>query len=188
VLAAQDAPTILVGHSYGGAVITQLGTDAPNVVGLVYIAAFVPDQGETMQGLTGAGPAPAGSAAIRPDAAGFLWLDPAGFVQFFAPDVAPVQARVLAAVQKPIAAAALLGAEPFGVPAWKALPSWYLLTQDDQMIPPAAQQFMAGRAGATLATVAASHVPMLSQPEAVANLIMAATAAAPAGVLANTAS
>ena len=108
VLTNQTGPTILVAHSYGGAVITELGADAPNVVGLVYIAAFAPDEGETAKGLTSAEPAPAGVAAIRPDAAGNLWLDPAGFLQWFAPDVDPAEAKVMAAVQKPIAASTFL--------------------------------------------------------------------------------
>ena len=174
VLAAQTGPTILVGHSYGGAIITQIGKDAPNVVGLVYVAAFGPDQGETLKGLINSGPAPAGSAAIRPDAQGFLWLDPALFVKFFAPDVDPVQARVMAAAQKPIAAAALLGEEKFVEPSWKWLPAWYLSTDQDQMIAPEAQHFFAQRMKATLSTVAASHVPMVSGPDVVAALIQKA--------------
>ena len=181
VLAAQTGPTILVGHSYGGAVITKLGKDAPNVVGLVYIAAFAPDEGETMKALTGSGPQPAGSAAIRPDAQGFLWLDPAGFVQFFAPDVDPVQARVLAAVQKPIAAASLVGEEVFGVPSWKSLKSWYLVATNDQMIPPDAERLMAKRMGATVVEIKSSHVPMLSHPDDVANLIARAAQTVTAG-------
>lgn len=174
VLAAQTGPTILVGHSYGGAVITNVGADAPNLVGLVYIAAFAPDQGETMAALTGSGTPPAGAAAIRPDARGFLWLDPAGFVQYFAPDVDPVQARVLAAEQKPIAAASLVGDEAFGVPSWRSLPSWYLVSTDDQMIPPDAERFMAQRMGATVVEVASSHVAMISHPDAVTDLIVQA--------------
>lgn len=172
VLAAQTGPTILVAHSYGGAVITQLGTDAPNVIGLVYIAAFAPDAGETMKALTSAGPQPAGSAAIRPDQRGFLWLDPSGFVQFFAPDVDPVQAKMLASVQKPIAAASLVGEEVFGTPSWKSLKSWYLVATNDQMIPPDAERLMAQRMGAKIVEVASSHVPMISHPNYVANLIM----------------
>ncbi len=178
VLAAQSGPTILVGHSYGGAVITQLGTDAPNVVGLVYVAAFAPDEGETAKGLTSGDPQPAGAAAIRPDAQGHLWLDPDGFVKYFAPDVNRAQARVLAAVQKPIAAGTFLGEEPFGPPAWRSLPSWYLVTTNDQMIPPDAQRFMAQRMKATISTVASSHVPMVSHPDVVANLIIKAAQAA----------
>jgi pimeloyl-ACP methyl ester carboxylesterase len=178
VLGAQTGPTILVGHSYGGAVITQLGKDTPNVVGLVYVAAFAPDEGESMKGLISGGPQPAGSAAIRPDALGFLWLDRDGFLQYFAPDVDQTQARVLASVQKPIAASTFLGDETFGEPAWKALPSWYLVTEQDQMIPPDAQRFMAQRAEATISSVVSSHVPMISHPGTVANLIIEAAESA----------
>ncbi len=113
---------------------------------LVYVSAFAPDEGETMKALVTGGPQPAGAAAIRPDAQGFIWLDRDGFVQYFAPDVDPAQARVLAAVQKPIAASSFLGEES----AWKALPSWYLVPEQDQMIPPDAQRFMAQRTGATI--------------------------------------
>ncbi len=181
VLAAQSGPTILVGHSFGGAVITKLGTDAPNVVGLVYVAAFAPAEGESMKDLISSGPQPASAAAIRPDAQGFISLDPEGFVQYFAPDVDPVQARILAAVQKPIAASEFLSEEKFGPPTWKTVPAWYLVTENDQMIPPPAQQFMAQRMGATVSSVASSHVPMLSHPEVVANLIMTAAQAVSGG-------
>ena len=174
VLSAQTGPTLLVAHSFGGAVITKLGKDTPNVVGLVYVSAFVPDEGETMKGLVNGGPQPAGAAAFRPDVQGFLWLDREGFVQYFAPDVDPIQARVLAAVQKPIAASSILGEEPFRDPSWKTLPSWYLVTTQDQMLPPDAQRFMAQRAGATIVSVASSHVSMLSHPEEVANLVLKA--------------
>ena len=135
VLGARNGPTILVAHSFGGAVITQLGKGAPNVVGLVYESAFAPDKGETMKGLINGGPQPAGAAAFRPDQAGFLWLDQDGFVKFFAPDVDPVRARVMAAVQQPIAASEFLGEEPFGEPVWRLRPSWYLVTDNDQMVP-----------------------------------------------------
>jgi pimeloyl-ACP methyl ester carboxylesterase len=169
VLAEQDGPTILVGHSYGGAVITQLGTDAPNVVALVYVAAFGPAEGETLQGLISQRPGlPEGLP--QPDQQGFVWLDRGGFVQYFAPDVEPVsQARVLAAVQKPIAGT-ILG-ETIGEPSWQTLPSWYLVAEEDQIIPPDAQHFMAQRMGANISSVEASHVAMISRPETVAHLI-----------------
>lgn len=181
VLAAQSGPTILVGHSFGGAVITKLGPDAPNVAGLVYVAAFAPAEGESMKDLISSGPQPASAAAIRPDTQGFISLDPAGFVQFFAPDVDPAQAQVLAAVQKPIAASEFLSEEKFGPPTWKTVPSWYLVTEDDQMIPPPAQQFMAQRMGATVSSIKSSHVPMLSHPDVVANLIQTAAQAVSGG-------
>lgn len=174
VLAAQTGPTLLVAHSYGGAVITQLGSNAPNVVGLVYESAFAPDEGETMKALINGGPQPAGAAAIRPDKQGYLWLDPAGFLKFFAPDVNPTEARVMEAVQKPISAAAFLGDEKFGPPAWKSFPSWFLITEDDQMVPPAAQHLFAKRMNATVTSLAGSHVSMVSHPDVVTSFIIKA--------------
>ena len=174
VLAAQTGPTLLVAHSYGGAVITQLGSDAPNVVGLVYESAFAPDEGESLKALISGGPQPAGAAAIRPDKQGYLWLDAAGFLKFFAPDVNPTQARVMEAVQKPISAAAFLSEEKFGAPAWKSFPSWFLITENDQMVPPAAQHLFAKRMNATVTSIAGSHVSMVSHPDAVASFIMKA--------------
>jgi len=174
VLASQTGPTLLVAHSYGGAVITQLGPDAPNVVGLVYESAFAPDEGETMKALINGGPQPAGATAIRPDKQGYLWLDPDGFMKFFAPDVNPVEARVMEAVQKPISAGTLLGDEKFGPPAWKSFPTWFLITENDQMLPPAAQRLFAKRMNATVTSVAGSHVSMVSHPDAVADFIMRA--------------
>lgn len=173
-LSVQTGPTILVAHSFGGTVITALGKDTPNVVGLVYLSAFAPDQGESMKALVTAEPQPAIGAAIRPDAQGFLWLDRDGFVEYFAPDVNPTQARVLAAVQKPIAASEFMDENPFGEPAWKSLPSWYLVTEQDQVVPPVAQRFMAKRAGATIREVASSHVSMISHPDVVTELILTA--------------
>jgi pimeloyl-ACP methyl ester carboxylesterase len=174
VLASQTGPTLLVAHSYGGAVITQLGADAPNVVGLVYESAFAPDEGETMKALISGDPQPAGAAAIRPDKQGYLWLDADGFVKFFAPDVNLAEARVMEAVQKPISAASLLGDEKFGPPAWKSFPTWFLITENDQMLPPAAQRLFAKRMNATVTSVAGSHVAMVSHPDEVASFIMKA--------------
>ena len=181
VLANQGGPTILVGHSFGGAVITALGADAPNVVGLVYVAAFAPDEGETLHALATAEPHPPGAAAFRPDASGFVSLDPAGYLQYFAPDVDPAEARVMAATQKPIAGAYFVDDTPYGTPTWRLQPSWYLIAEDDQIIPPPAQHFFADRAGATTSTVASSHVPMISHPDVVADLIMTAAQAVGGG-------
>ena len=177
LVAAQAGPTLLVGHSFGGAILTQLGTDAPNVVGLAFESAFVPDQGETMKALISNGPQPPGAAAIRPDAHGFLWLDADGLVRYFASDVDPVQARVLSATQRPIAASELLGDERFGVPAWRRLPSWYLVSENDLMLPPAAQHYFAKRIDATVTSIASSHIAMVSQPDAVTSFIEAAATA-----------
>jgi pimeloyl-ACP methyl ester carboxylesterase len=171
VLVGQSGPTLLVAHSFGGAVITNLGDDAPNAVGLVYQSAFAPDEGETMKGLINGGPQPPGVVAIRPDAQGFLWLDPDGFVKFFGPDVDPVQVRVMSAVQQPIAVSEFMGDEPFGTPLWRSLPSWYLVTENDQMVPPAAQHFFAQRMGANVASVAGSHASMVSHPDEVTAFI-----------------
>lgn len=174
LLAAQTGPTLVVAHSFGGAIITQLGADAPNVIGLAYESAFAPDQGETMKALLSQPPQPPGAAAIYPDARGFLWLQPDGFVKFFAPDVPPIEARAMAAAQTPIAASMLFDETPFGSPAWKNFPTWYLVTTDDQMVPPDAQRFFAKRIGATVTSLAGSHASMVSHPDAVANFIVKA--------------
>jgi pimeloyl-ACP methyl ester carboxylesterase len=168
VLNLQTGPTIVVGHSYGGVVIGELGTDAPNVVGLVYVAAFALDEGGSVQGLLEGG-APPSLASLRPDAQGYLWFDPAGFVEFFAPDIDPVQARVLAAVQKPVNSVNF--GTPAGVQAWASLPTWYLVATDDQIIPPDAQRGMAAHIGATIVEVESSHAVIVSHPDEVAALI-----------------
>ena len=164
VLASQTGPTLLVAHSYGGAVITQLGPDAPNVVGLVYESAFAPDEGGLRHYQWRS--AAAETSAIRPDN-GDLWLDREGLLKFFAPDVNRTEARMLEAVQTPISAGALLGDQKFGPPAWKSFPTWFLITENDQMLPPAAQHLFAKRMNATVTSVAGSHVSMVSHPDAV---------------------
>jgi pimeloyl-ACP methyl ester carboxylesterase len=174
VLAAQDGPTLLVAHSLGGAVITALGADAPNVVGLVYESAFAPDQGESLKGLTSSGPQPPGSVAIRPDKRGFLWLDRAGFRQYFAPDVAVDQERVMEVVQKPVAASELGSDKKFAAPAWRSLPTWFIVSENDQMIPPDAQKLFAKRMNATVLSLPGSHVLMVSHPDEVAGFIIKA--------------
>jgi pimeloyl-ACP methyl ester carboxylesterase len=155
-------------------VVTQLGTNAPNVVGIVYESAFAPAEGETMKGLTSTPPAPPSAAAIRPDRRGYLWLDPDGLLKYFAPDVPPAKARVLAATQKPIAASELAGETKFGPPAWKSVPTWYLVSEKDQMIPPDAQHMFASRMGASVSSISGSHVLMVSHPNEVAAFIMKA--------------
>src|SRR5271163_4394374 len=136
VLQLQNGPTIVAGHSYGGQIMTALGTDAPNAVGLVYIAAFGLDQGESIGAMLGQGPPTPALAHLDIDAAGFAWLPEEDFVKHFAADVDPVKARVMYAVQQPLAASALQ--DVMGVPAWKSLPSWYLVATADEAIPPAA--------------------------------------------------
>jgi pimeloyl-ACP methyl ester carboxylesterase len=168
VLAAQDGPAILVGHSYGGAVITEAGND-PKVVGLVYIAAFAPDKGESVSSLIKDPPPDAPVPPILPPEDGFLFLDKAKFPASFAGDVDPEQAAFMADAQVPWGVEALSGA--ISQPAWKSKPSWYLVATDDRMIPPPAQRIMSKRAGSTVVEVAGSHAIYVSQPAAVAALI-----------------
>ena len=169
VLAVQSDPTIVVGHSYGGQIITALGTDAPNVVGLVYIAAFGLEQGETIGALLEQGPPPPALAHLRIDAQGFAWLPQSDFVTYFAADVERNQANVMYAVQQPLSVTAL--GDVMGTPAWKTLPSWYLVAKNDQALPSDAERFFAQRMGATSVEIDSSHVAMVSHPDAVVKLI-----------------
>jgi pimeloyl-ACP methyl ester carboxylesterase len=175
VLATQNSPVILVGHSYGGAVITEAGND-PKVVGLVYIAGWVPDKGESVssliEDLIKGGPPGAPVPPILPPQDGFLLLDKAKFPASFAGDVDPERAAFMADAQVPWGLGAVSGS--ISEPAWKSKPSWYLVTTEDRMIPPPAQRFMSKRAGATVVEVAGSHVVFISQPAVVANLIVQA--------------
>ena len=167
-IASQNGPVILVGHSYGGTVITEAGTD-PKVVGLVYVAAFAPDKGESVSTLI-KDPVPGAPVPpILPPVDGYLLLDKAKFPASFAGDVSPEKAAFMADSQVPWGVNALGGT--ISEPAWRTKPSWYLLTTDDKMIPPAAQRQMAKRAGATVIEVKASHAVFVSQPQAVASLI-----------------
>jgi len=168
VIAEQKAPVILVGHSYGGAVITEAGDD-PSVAGLVYIAAFAPDRGESVATLIKDPPPGAPVPPILPPQQGFLELDRAKFAASFAADVAPEKAEFMANSQVPWGLDALNGAVT--QPAWKSKPSWYLVATDDRMIPPPAQRVMSKRAGSTVVEVKGSHAVYVSQPEAVAQLI-----------------
>ena len=167
-LAQQDGPAILVGHSYGGVVITEAGTD-PKVVGLVYIAAFAPDTGESVLKLIENPPPGAPVPPILPPQDGFLFLDKAKFAASFAADVKPETAAFMADSQVPWGVNALAGT--ITTPAWKSKPSWYLVATEDRMIPPDAQRAMSKRAGATVAEVSGSHSVYVSQPHAVAALI-----------------
>jgi pimeloyl-ACP methyl ester carboxylesterase len=180
VLAAQDGPTIVAGHSYGGQIMTALGTDAPNVAGLVYIAAFGIDEGESLGALLAQGPVTPALAHMVTDQQGFTWLSEDDFVHHFAADVDPVQAKAMHAVQQALAASAL--GTQMGVPAWKSLPSWYLVATNDQAIPPEAERQFASRMGAVTIEIPSSHVAMVSHPDDVAQLIKNAADAVPAGV------
>jgi pimeloyl-ACP methyl ester carboxylesterase len=185
VLALQDGPTVLVGHSYGGQIMTALGADAPNVAGLVYIAAFGLDEGESLGALLAQGPVTPALVHQFVDESGFVWLSEDDFVNHFAADVDPVKARVLYAVQQPLAAAAFN--QVMGVPAWKSLPSWYMVAVDDQALPPDAERLFAKRMGATVVEVPSSHLAMVSHPGEVAKLTeIAAEAVSPAGSSADT--
>jgi pimeloyl-ACP methyl ester carboxylesterase len=168
VIAAQKAPVILVGHSYGGVVITEAGND-PKVVGLVYIAAFAPDKGESVNALIKDPPPGAAVPPILPPQDGFLALDKSKFAASFAADLSPEKAEFMANSQVPWGVEALNGAVT--EPAWRTKPSWYLIATDDKMIPPPAQQLMSKRAGATVVEVKGSHAIYMSQAEEVAALI-----------------
>jgi pimeloyl-ACP methyl ester carboxylesterase len=172
VLDFQDGPVIVAGHSYGGQIITALGTDAPNVAGLVYIAAFGIDQGESLGALLAQGPPTPALEHLFTDKLGFGWLSQDDFVYHFAADVDPGRANVMYAVQRGLAGSAFT--DVMGVPAWKSLPSWYLVATQDQAIPPDAERMFASRMGATTIEVASSHVAMVSHPDEVTQLITAA--------------
>ena len=167
-IASQNGQVILVGHSYGGTVITEAGTD-PKVVGLVYVAAFAPDRGESVSTLI-KDPVPGAPVPpILPPVDGYLLLDKAKFPASFAGDVSLEKAAFMADSQVPWGVNALGGT--ISEPAWRTKPSWYLLTTDDKMIPAAAQRLMAKRANATVVEVKGSHAIFVSQPQAVASLI-----------------
>src|SRR5712691_10476143 len=168
VLAAQSGSAILVGHSYGGAVITEAGND-PKVAGLVYITAFAPDQGESVSTLIKNPPPGAPVPPILPPQDGYLFLDSAKFPAAFAADVDAEKAAFMADSQVPWGVDALSGT--ISEPAWKTKPSWYLIVTEDKMIPPPAQHFMSKRAGSIVVEVAGSHAIYVSQPTVVAKLI-----------------
>jgi pimeloyl-ACP methyl ester carboxylesterase len=174
VIDAQDGPVVLVGHSYGGAVISEAGTD-PNVAALVYIAAFAPDKGESVNTLIADPPPGAPVPPILPPQDGFLFLDREKFAASFAGDVPSAQAAFMADSQVPWGVGALDGS--ITDPAWRSKPSWYLVATDDRMIPPDAQRAMATRAGATTTETPGSHAVYVSNPDAVATVIRAAAAA-----------
>src|SRR5256886_3705837 len=169
VLARQDGPTIVAGHSYGGQIITALGTDAPNVAGLVYIAAFGLDEGESIGALLSQGPPTPALAHLIIDEQGFAWLPEEDFVGHFAADVDPVKARVMSAVQQGLSMSTF--EDVMGEPAWKSQPTWYLVAQNDEAIPPDAERQFAARMGADTVEIPSSHVAMVSHPGEVTELI-----------------
>jgi pimeloyl-ACP methyl ester carboxylesterase len=174
VLEFQDGPTIVVGHSYGGQIVTALGDEAPNVAGLVYIAAFALDEGESLGALLSQDPPTPALAHLFTDSHGFGWLSENDFVNHFAADVDSMWSQVMYAVQQPLALSAF--DEVMAVPAWKSLPSWYLVAQNDEAIPPDAERQFAQRMGATTIEIPSSHVAMVSHPAEVAELIEKAAA------------
>ena len=180
VLDRQNGPTIVVGHSYGGQIMTALGTDAPNVAGLVYIAAFGLDEGESIGGLLAQGGPPTPALAhLDIDKQGFAWLPEDDFVHHFAADVDPVKAKVMYAVQQALAASTLQ--DVMGVPAWKSHPSWFLVAANDQAIPPDARAPVRQAYGRYHRRSSAGHVAMVSHPDEVAQLIETAAETVQAG-------
>ena len=180
VLERQDGPVIVAGHSYGGQIMTALGTDARNVAGLVYIAAFGLDEGESIGGLLAQGPPTPALAHLDIDSHGFAWLPEDDFLKHFAADVDPGRARVLHAVQQALSASTLQ--DVMGVPAWKSHPCWFLVAGDDQAIPPDAERQFAKRMGATTVEVPSGHLAMISHPDEVARLIETAAKAVQAEI------
>lgn len=179
VLAAQDGPAILVGHSYGGAVITEAGTH-PNVAAVVYVTAFAPDKGESVGSLINGFPADGPAPPILPPQDGFLLLDKKAFPASFAADVDPAKAAFMADSQVPWGLGAISGT--ITEPAWRTKPTWYLLVTEDKMIPPDAQRAMSKRAGSKVVEVRGSHAIYVSQPQAVAAIIEEAAQEAKAKV------
>jgi pimeloyl-ACP methyl ester carboxylesterase len=175
VLDLQDGPAIVAGHSYGGQIITALSADAPNVAGLVYIAAFGIDEGESLGALLGQGPPPPALEHLFTDPQGFLWLPEDDFVKHFASGVDPVRARVLHAAQQPLAGSSFT--DVMGTPSGKSRPSWYMVATGDQAIPLDAERLFASRMGATTVEADVGRLAMVSHPGETAQLITAAAEA-----------
>jgi pimeloyl-ACP methyl ester carboxylesterase len=168
-----EGPVLLVGHSYGGAIITEAAHLCPNVIGLVYIAGFALDKGESLEILSTSSPVtPPGAAAFRPDKYGFLWIDREMFADNFCQDVDKTEAHTMAVVQKPLSIAAFQA--KVSDAGWKNLPCWYQVSMNDRMVPPQAEQFMATRINARTITVPASHASMVSHPEDISEFILGA--------------
>ena len=172
-LASLSGPTLLVGHSYGGMVITGAGTGAQNAIGLIYIAATVPDEGETGQEINGKFPPSEGLQALVPSyEENTVWINPDAFHRVFCADIDPLRASVLAAVQKPTSMDCVT--EKVGPPAWEKLPSWYLISEQDKTVPPESQHWMTQRANCTTSTIASSHASLIAYPQKVADFILSA--------------
>ncbi len=180
VLERQDGPVIVAGHSYGGQIVTALGAEAPGVAGLVYIAAFALDEGESIGTLLAQGLPTRALAHLDIDSHGFAWLPEDDFVKHFAVDLDPGAARVMHAAQQPLAATALQ--DVMGAPAWKSRPCWYLVAGDDQAIPPAAQRRFAARMGAATVEIPSGHLAMISHADEVTGLIETAAKAVQAEI------
>jgi pimeloyl-ACP methyl ester carboxylesterase len=170
-LALEDGPIILVGHSYGGAVISEVGDD-PKVAGLVYVAAFAPDAGESAGSLLATVPNSPFAAEMRPDAAGFIKITPKGIAEDFAQDLSDMEKKVLTAAQAPTNAKCLTTGNT--APAWKKKPSWYIVATNDRTIPPALEETMAKKINADTISLPSSHVVMLSHPDAVIDVVVRA--------------
>jgi pimeloyl-ACP methyl ester carboxylesterase len=181
VVELQEGPTLLVGHSYGGAVITEAASKCPNAVGLVYIAAFAPDAGEGLGSLLGRTEPTSGAAAIRPDKYGFLWIGKEKFGESFSQDCEEVDTLIMAVAQKPISGKCF--EDKATSAAWKKLPSWYQISEDDRMIPPATQHFMARRMNAKIISLSSSHASLVSHYKEVAAFILEAAKKIEEGVL-----
>ena len=177
VLVRQPGPTVVAAHSYGGQIVTALGTDAPNVVCLVYVAAFGLDQGESIGPLLASGPPTPALAHVDVDKQGFAWLPKDDFVHHFASDVDPVKANVMFAVQQPFPMTEFKYV--MGVPAWKSIRSFFLVAQNDEVIPPDAERQFAKRMGAHTVELKSSHVAMVSHPDDVCKLIETAASMVP---------
>jgi pimeloyl-ACP methyl ester carboxylesterase len=165
IINAQDGPVLLAGHSYGGAVITEAGSN-PKVAGLVYVAAFAPDKGETLGGLAGNYPATEAFSELNPVEDGFLLLTPKGVTDFFAQDLSPTEIGLIIATQGATQSAIL--ATPITSAAWRTKPSWFIIASNDKTIQPEQERFTAERMGAKTLTLETSHLPMLAEPKKVA--------------------
>ena len=177
---SQKDDVVLVGHSYGGAIITGAGANNPKVKALVYVAAFAPDAGETIGALIAQYPTTALGTGLVPDSAGFLFIDRAKFHEIFAKDVSVGESAIMAATQKPVAGASF--GEAQAVAAWKTVPSWYVVSTQDHAINPDSERFMAKRMNARITEIEASHVSFISQPAKIVKIIEEAAATVMAGV------